>query len=318
MVQGMKKTKNIKGQALLIVLLVMAVILTVVLSSVSRTVTNVAITGLEEDALRAFSAAEAGVEQSLLDQTVGSFGPTPIDTQNTQVTYSRVVSEPSVVSGAFEYPKALVSGETATFFLVSHSSNGSLTCGGGVPCFSGPATNQIRFCWGAGNSEAAIPFSARPAIEVMFYYDPVGASPKSIATPNNYLDARVARVAFDYNAAARGNGFTSAGVTNNGQCSISGRTYIYQSAVAIPSSLDACKATRGCLLAAKVRMYYNTTAVPVAMYTTSGNFLPPQGIQIESTGVSGESTRKVNVFQLYPEIPDIFDGAIFSSSSLSK
>ena len=59
--------KNQKGQALIIILLVMSVVLTVVLSSVSRSVTEIVVTGYEEDALRAFSAAEAGVEEKLLN-----------------------------------------------------------------------------------------------------------------------------------------------------------------------------------------------------------------------------------------------------------
>ena len=55
-----------RGQALVIILLVLAVASTVVLSLVSRTVTDVAITTKEKDSSRAFSAAEAGVEEALV------------------------------------------------------------------------------------------------------------------------------------------------------------------------------------------------------------------------------------------------------------
>lgn len=54
------------GQALLLVLLSMAVVLTIVLSILSRSVTDIAVTSRDEEALRAFSAAEAGVEQALV------------------------------------------------------------------------------------------------------------------------------------------------------------------------------------------------------------------------------------------------------------
>ena len=54
-----------KGQALLIVLLVTAVALTVGLAAVSRSVTDVQISKEEEEAVRAFSAAEAGIEEVL-------------------------------------------------------------------------------------------------------------------------------------------------------------------------------------------------------------------------------------------------------------
>jgi len=60
------KNKKESGQALLIVLLGMAVILTLVLSIVSRSVTDISLTKKDEESLRAFSAAEAGVEQLLV------------------------------------------------------------------------------------------------------------------------------------------------------------------------------------------------------------------------------------------------------------
>ena len=55
-----------KGQALILVLLSLAVVLTVVLSVFSRSITDVSISSKENDAMRAFSAAEAGVEQVLV------------------------------------------------------------------------------------------------------------------------------------------------------------------------------------------------------------------------------------------------------------
>ena len=57
-----KRLQNQSGQALLLVLLSMAVILTVVLSILSRSILDVAVTTGEEEALRAFSAAEAGMQ----------------------------------------------------------------------------------------------------------------------------------------------------------------------------------------------------------------------------------------------------------------
>ena len=54
-----------RGQALLIVLLVMTVALTVGLSVATRTIVNVRITTQEEQSQRAFSAAEAGIEETL-------------------------------------------------------------------------------------------------------------------------------------------------------------------------------------------------------------------------------------------------------------
>jgi len=46
--------------------------------------------------------------------------------------------------------------------------------------------------------------------------------------------------------------------------------------------------------------------------------LPSQGLRIESTGISGESNRKIDVFQGYGEPPPIFDGAVFSLGGITK
>lgn len=54
-----------QGQALLIIILVVVVVMTVVLSLATRSVTNSKITTDEDNSQKAFSAAEAGVEQLL-------------------------------------------------------------------------------------------------------------------------------------------------------------------------------------------------------------------------------------------------------------
>src|SRR3990170_3028399 len=119
-----KVDKNFQGgQALLIVLLAMAVMLTVVLSVASRSVTDVTVTTYEEDALRAFSAAEAGIEEKLLNPSLGSFGP--------------------VLLGDPSYKDKLISGDIATFWLVSHDADGNLSCNG-LDCFDGAA---LDICW---------------------------------------------------------------------------------------------------------------------------------------------------------------------------
>src|SRR3989338_3351838 len=70
--------KNEKGQAFLIVVLVMVVALTVGLSVASRTVTNLRTTAEEENSQRAFSAAEAGIEKALKTGPISS----PLDLGN--------------------------------------------------------------------------------------------------------------------------------------------------------------------------------------------------------------------------------------------
>src|SRR3990167_502499 len=148
---------NQQGQALLIVLLTLAATLTVVLSVVSRSVTDITVSTYEEDALRAFSAAEAGIEEALLKGSIED--PVPVTIEE-GVTYDVKIEDKTIDGKSFRYPKDLVSGETATFWFASHNNNGELTCSG-KPCF---INNIVRFCW--GNPVA----STVPAIEVMFYY----------------------------------------------------------------------------------------------------------------------------------------------------
>jgi hypothetical protein len=68
----------------------------------------------------------------------------------------------------------------------------------------------------------------------------------------------------------------------------------------------------------KVTMLYNNNPQPALLTGPAGLNLPPQGSKIESTGVAGNSTRKIFVFESYGEQPDIFDATLFSESSISK
>lgn len=58
-----------RGQALLAVVLVMVVVLTVALSIAVKTITNLRTSSEDENSQRAFSAAEAGIEQALISNT---------------------------------------------------------------------------------------------------------------------------------------------------------------------------------------------------------------------------------------------------------
>jgi hypothetical protein len=63
------------GQVALIILLVMVVVLTVGLSLISHSVTDISISKDEEEAMRAFSAAEAGIEEALRQEDLLLWAP---------------------------------------------------------------------------------------------------------------------------------------------------------------------------------------------------------------------------------------------------
>src|SRR3972149_7035843 len=196
--------KRESGQALLLVLLSMAVVLTVVLSILSRSVTDVAVTTREEEALRAFSAAEAGVEQALI---IGSdIGTTTIG----DASFSADVSSYAVGQQEFANPISVASGESVLFWFVAHDPNtGDMVCNVSYPCFTG---SQIKVCW--GNPGTASDQATTPAIEVSTFYE---------ATPGNPTTMRIARDTSDPNAGRRtGNNFAT---PDAGTCTVVGEDF---------------------------------------------------------------------------------------------
>jgi Tfp pilus assembly protein PilX len=287
------------GQALLIVLLSMAVILVIVLSILSRSITDVTITSHEEEALRAFSAAEAGVEQALiaLGPASGSFEGASFNAQ---------VSQVSEGNKDFVSPLEVPAGDSATVWFVSHADDGSLTCTGTVPCFTGPT---MRVCWGRAGTGGGS--ATTPAMEVSVLY---------ANTPGSYSTIRVGRATFDPNASRRtSNAFTAA----NSGCNIGGTSFAFYndisfSALGIPANVYN---TRNGLQLTRLRLLYNTDgpqSVGLDVNFPGDGILPSQGKRIESTGVAGDSTRKVEVYNLFADLPGIFDSVLFTPGSITK
>ena len=284
------------GQALLIVLLSMAVILTVVLSILSRSVTDVAVTSRGEESVRAFSAAEAGVEQALIGApTSGTLTGSSFDAEVVDIGKNLT---------SFVYPLGVESGDTATVWLVSHDDNGSLVCDGANPCHTG---SSVMVCWGADQ-----PYpdpSLMPAIEVISLY---------LNTPGNNSTARVARATFDGNSSRRSlNNFD---VANASGCNIDTESFAYSAnvdfaAMGIPSSVYSTP--NGMQLLA-VRMLYNTDTTHKLGVSTFSSIFPSQGTHVNSTGISGEAIRKVSVLRLFPDLPPTFYSAVFAPVGVSK
>ncbi|MBI4153452.1 hypothetical protein HY503_00420 [Candidatus Woesebacteria bacterium] len=256
--------KSESGQALLLVLLSMAVVLTVVLSILSRTVTDIAVTSRGEEALRAFSAAEAGVEQALI---VGAdIGTTTIG----DATFSADVSGFASGSQEFANPVALAAGESILFWFVAHDpSTGSLVCNVSYPCFTG---SQFRVCWGKPGTPSGA--ATTPAVEISTFY---------AVTPGDYSDVRIARVTADPNAPRRTSNNFSA--PDGGTCTTGNEGFEFQKTVDL-ISLGVPAGSYGVqngLQFVKVRFLYNTDIGHEAGINVNfgGNtLLPSQGIRI--------------------------------------
>jgi hypothetical protein len=292
--------KYSSGQALIIVLLVMAVILTSALSITSRSTLDITQTTYEADALRAFSAAEAGVERALL--TNASVPETDIDI-NGRVKFEAPLNFASP-GDTYRYPINLHSGDVATVWFVSHDpTSNNLTCSGGNVCTS---SAQLNLCWGDGTLTGA----NRPAIQLGIYKDD---SENSVASPNNFSGIEIVTVTAD---PENRSGFSGAS-----SCPSSVSTgFAHGINVNLNGLVGGGCATGGggCLIMAKVRMLYNPAASPQPIIMKVNGNLPAQGYEVQSTGTAGESTRKVNVLRLWSEPQSIFNNAIFSYNNLIK
>lgn len=290
--------KRESGQALVIVLLSLAVVLTIVLFILARSTTDIAVSSRSAEATRAFSAAEAGVENALV---IGIGGSGTVGNAN----YSANVSDFAVGQTSFNYPIELYSGDSMTIWFVSHDSKGNIIPCTGTNCFAGTA---IEPCWGKDSAIDA----TTPAIELSVFYE---------ATPGDISTLRIGRTTYDPNGGRiGGNKFNQTFGLN---CSVSGASYGFKKSInfadlGIPGSSYN---TPGGLLFARLRMFYNSDLpqpVGISVVGTNGSVLPSQGTNIDSTGQAGESNRRVNVFQGWPEPPEVFDFAIYSSTGLTK
>jgi hypothetical protein len=296
-----------KGQALLIVLLGMAVALTMILSVVSRSVTDIQLTSRDEETQRAFSAAEAGVEQVLLT------GQTSSGEVAVGVGYTAEVSNVSEGSSIYESPDIFKSGQSETLWFVSHDGDGNLVCGS-EPCtkFNGVNPLRMNICWGSAGT--ANNNSQTPALEVMIYYDNSPGS--SLGVSPNFQNVRISRSVYDPNTTrAASNNFTAATLG----CGFDA-DYAFNTGVAYLNGIyaiqDSCLQNVGCLLFAKLKMIYNTTTGhPITAHMVNGS-LPGQALQVESRGTVGAETQSViEATRSYREVPSIFESAVFSMGS---
>ena len=141
-----KLPSNQSGQALLIIVLVMFVGLTISLSLLFRTTTDIKLSRQFEESSRAFSAAEAGIEEGLRDLTVSS-GSEEIETN---ISYNFISQEASQGSGPFSLGK-LEKQNAGTVWLAKQDESSP---------YSG---SEILLCWKQADGST-------PSIEAIILY----------------------------------------------------------------------------------------------------------------------------------------------------
>lgn len=286
-----------RGQALVMILLIMGVAITIVLSVVSRSVTEVNLSGTEEQSSRALQAAEAGIEKSL-----GGIQPNgtnvSVGVNSTYNVTTTDLTKSTISSGgntnAYRVPYPLAAGDVMTVALSSYT-----------PLYTPYAGRTLGICWNDGST------SDQPAIEVILYFIHNG----SIA---------VGRAGYD--AAVRG-GFTAPdSITGHykGYCNGFNMNYIKE--VCLGNS-GGCANNLGFVdgdspLFMRIRILYNNSGAQYLVVDPQGSgpvkSLPKQGNDVVSTGVSGDAAQRVHAVQPNPDLPFMFDAALFSGGDLTQ
>jgi len=278
----MKKMRKNSGQALLIILLVMAVGLTIGLAVISRSVTDIGISRQEEESARVFSVAETGIEEAL------KAGGVPADVIVGGIT-ARVTRSSLGEENEFAFPGEYEAGEVQTLWLVEHEDDGSLNLDNPPSRYS---RDSLEVYWGKEDGEIV------PALEVTLIYNQNGV--------------KIMRWALDSDHLIRGNSFE--GVDATGSFSVGGKNFKYKKTLSLP-----CDQSNLICYALRLRLLYNDQPEILGAKATSGN-LPSQGVCYESTASKEEGgiTRKVRHCQFYKSPPGIFDYVLYSEGDLIK
>lgn len=277
-----------RGQTVLITVLVLTIALTVALSLIRRTTADVQTTGQLEESARAFSAAEAGIED-VLKRASGTTAT--IQSGNASATFDTTFTMTAGSSSPFTYPASIEQGDVATIWLVPHLADNSLDVSGVAPYCQVAGPCVIDICW----DQPSVSPTVDPAVEVGVLY---------LDTINTVYG--IERSAYDPDPIRVGNRFTRA----NGLGSACGLSNVYSTTVTLPT-------TKGRPLALRLRPYYNQTTFTVA--PTFGRILPSQGFEVSSTGKTGSGvTRKIVVKKKYDAPSSIFDFVLYSNGVISN
>lgn len=291
-----------KGQMILMLILIMTVALAIGLSIVQKSLVDVSTSSKVEQSSRAFSAAEAGIEKAL-QPNASKIEDFPLANSSTikKVEDSNLPPPPKegVIQAALEYPP-LAKEDVAQVWL-ANSSEALPDCSAGAVCYN---QSTLDVYWGNSQTDEA-------ALEVTLIHHDVASGYKSRKW---YLDSKTRSNGFELVSDCRSSGYTPEGSSTAYHCKKrlgDGNGSVNDNSP-LPSRLMLIRA----------RLLYNTSSQPFAVQATtscpSGCLLPSQARTITSTGVSGETQRKVKVFQLYKVVPHYFDYAIFSAGEISK
>lgn len=313
--QQLKIVNNQSGQMVILVLLVLVIALTIGLSLIARSTQNIRLSTNTELSNRAYSAAEAGIEESLrAGTTTGTSTPATIGNGNNLATYTTISTTQGNSAQVFSYPNPVEVNESIQAWLFNYdyfkNNSGALPPNGENPSsyFNECAgCTNLTVYWGSGTS-ATVPLNTAttPAIELSLIY---------INSATSLYD--IEKFAIDPSS-TRGNNFDSIDsgaapytLSNTTQGT---KKFYYKKTIAL-SPFSSKK-----YLLMRAKLLYNTDSKHEIAIDPNGSILPSQGQVIESQGSAGDIIRKIRVYQSYPSLPGLFDFVVFNGSSqpLSK
>lgn len=269
-----KNREHERGQILLIVVLIMVTVLTLGLSLATRTVTHLRNTQDEENSERAFSAAEAGIEQSLTTnlQTSGTF--------SNGTSYKTSVLKLAGTELLLNNGASILKDSAVDILLTDY------------PNYAKSWTGNVTFYWGDSSDVCSTSeFDNTAAALEIIVISGTKVNPVSTQYAVDPCSSRATVNKFEY-------------ITRSGG-SVAGKQFAYKKTIAISSGLliriiplyaPSALAVNGC-------DSIKANCLP----------LPDQGSLIESVGVSDTTQRKVVSFSGYPTLPtEVFPFVLFS------
>ena len=243
-----KMLKNQKGQALLIIVLVMVVALTIGLSVASRTITNLRNTREQANSQKALSSAEAGVEQAIKNNV--AVGQTLSGNFSGNTSYATTITQAGSGTSSFLLNGgSIVPKNDAIYVWLTPYSTISANL------WQSPWTGTLRVYWGNSSTSCS-----NAAIEVALI-------------TGTKANPTVSRSAYDPCAARQGvNSFSNPISSVN---SISGTTTYYRADISVSNGLLV-----------RVNPYYLSSPIAVSGTTaipSQGNIITSTGITDNST-----------------------------------
>lgn len=284
-----------KGQALLVVILIMAVSLTVGLSMVARSITNSRTSNEEENSQRAFSAAEAGIQFASQSAVMLNI--------NKGIQFNNYASATASATVVGNTPLLVLDGgdgvqqdQGVDLWLMNHDTSN----------YSTALSGNLTVYWQGNTSCTAVGSPSQintPALEFLL----LTGSSANAAVLTHYV--------IDPCATNRNNNFSNTSLTlsTSGISSSDCSTYNITNCSSYNLSTTISNISNGLLM--RIVPLYAGTLIAVKATNSSGSpiNLPKQGTQVTSLGAAGGTQRELIYYQGYPMLPpELFQYSFFA------